>query len=113
MELLKKHHSYILLLASISIGGLTGIYRPDLAMYLKPFVQIYMNLLYISVVPTVFTGIIASITANENTVGLKKTLACSFLVFSILTAAAALLALVIFPSCWGFPFTAPEIWGHR
>lgn len=95
MKNLSNHRSYLLLLSSILAGGIIGLYFPNISNHLKPLGEIYMNFIYVSIVPTVFLGIVSSVISNENISVLKKVFSYSFLVFLIFTLAAVLLALLL------------------
>lgn len=53
-EILKNYSGIILLLAGIVIGSFIGIFFPGSVVYLKPLGDIFLNLLFVSVVPLVF-----------------------------------------------------------
>ena len=50
---LEPYKSSIILLSALLVGGMIGIYSPDFAMKLKPFGQIFLNLLFMIIVPLV------------------------------------------------------------
>ncbi len=53
-EVLKNYSGILLLLLGISVGSIIGIAAPDIVDYIKPLGDIFLNLLFVSVVPLVF-----------------------------------------------------------
>ncbi|WP_076415280.1 dicarboxylate/amino acid:cation symporter [Shewanella sp. UCD-KL12] len=58
---LQPYRSSIILLAALSLGGVTGIIIPDIALKLKPIGQIFLNLLFMIIVPLVAISVTSSI----------------------------------------------------
>lgn len=56
-EVLKNYASTIAMLAGVLAGGLIGAFWPAAAPYLKPFGDIFLNLLFVLVIPMVFCSI--------------------------------------------------------
>lgn len=52
-----NYSNIILLLIGIFIGSLVGIFAPDFVTYLKPIGDIFLNLLFVTVIPLVFFAI--------------------------------------------------------
>lgn len=53
-EVLKNYSGIIFLLLGITIGSIIGIVAPGFVEYIKPLGDIFLNLLFVSVVPLVF-----------------------------------------------------------
>ena len=85
----QNYKSTILLLAGVIIGGLLGFYCPAVVPWLKPVGDIFLNLMFVLIVPMVFLSMASSIcTLNKgNMVGnvLGKSL-IYFVVVAIITA---------------------------
>ena len=103
--ILNNYSSIILLLIGISIGSLIGLYLPQWVPYIKPFGDIFLNLLFVSVVPLLFFAIASSIANIESGNKLGRILSIMSLVFVVTIALAA--ALTIF-GLWAFPVTATK-----
>ena len=64
-KFLKTYKSVIILLAAIIIGAIVGIAFKEKAAVLKPFGDIFLNLLFVVIVPLIFL----SIRSEERRVG--------------------------------------------
>ena len=62
-KILKNYLFPIIVFVSIIIGTLIGVYAPNFAKEIKPFGDIFLNLMFTIVVPLVFVTI-ASYIAN-------------------------------------------------
>ncbi len=58
---LQPYRSSIILLVALSLGGLLGIALPDVALKLKPIGQVFLNLLFMIIVPLVAISVTSSI----------------------------------------------------
>lgn len=58
---LKPYRSSIILLSALMLGGLIGITLPEFALKLKPLGQIFLNLLFMIIVPLVAISVTSSI----------------------------------------------------
>jgi Na+/H+-dicarboxylate symporter len=73
LSLIKKHHMNEVLktipesyfTSGITIGSIIGIVAPDFVEYIKPLGDIFLNLLFVSVVPLVFFAVSNSIASLE------------------------------------------------
>lgn len=85
----QNYKSTILLLAGVIIGGLLGFYCPAVVPWLKPVGDIFLNLMFVLIVPMVFLSMASSICTlhKGNMVGnvLGKSL-IYFVVVAIITA---------------------------
>ncbi len=84
----------IILLCAIIIGCVLGVCLKENAVILKPFGNVFLNLMYTIVVPLVFFTISSSIANMVNLKRLGKILKYVFLIFIITSAIAAVLMLV-------------------
>ena len=78
----------ILLIVSIGIGSLLGIVLKKDAVVLKPFGDVFLNLLFTAIVPLVFFSIASAVAGMSNMKRLGKILSSMLFVF-ILTGIAA------------------------
>ena len=95
---MKKWKNYlfpIILLCSILLGCILGIILGEKASILKPFGEVFLNLMYTIVVPLVFFTISSSVANMVDMKRLGKILKYVFLVFFITSAIAAILMLLV------------------
>ena len=85
----------LLLLLSVILGSLVGLFFKSSVVYLKPFGEIFLNMMYTVVVPLVFFTISSSIANMINLKRLGKILYTVFLVFFIMSAVAAIYMIVV------------------
>ena len=122
-EVLKNYSGIILLLTGITIGSLIGIFFPQVVSYLKPLGDIFLNLLFVSVVPLVYFAVANSIASVEQGGKFGKiifAMIITFLLF-ILIAALFTIAVVYFFPTEALPSTGSELlndsgdesWGDR
>lgn len=94
---LEPYRSSIILLVALVIGGLLGIYAPSLAGKLQPIGQIFLNLLFMIIVPLVGISVMSSIASMTDLKRLGRIMAIIFIV-SIAMAfipAAGIVALAL------------------
>lgn len=90
----------IILIASIILGGLTGYWIGTNAVHLKPFGEIFLNLIFTAIVPLIFFSVSSAIAQTGSMKKLGK-IACSmavvFLFTGIVAAIYALAVVIFFP----------------
>src|SRR5574344_1375644 len=89
-KVIKNYSFPIILLTSMLLGSIVGIIFKDSATILKPFGDIFLNLLYTIVVPLVFFTIASSIANMISLKRLGKILKNVFIIFIITSVIAAL-----------------------
>ncbi|PKH59350.1 dicarboxylate/amino acid:cation symporter [Shewanella sp. Choline-02u-19] len=77
---LEPYRSSIVLLSALFIGGVIGIVLPDFALELKPIGQIFLNLLFMIIVPLVAISVTSSIARMTDLKKLGAILITLFLV---------------------------------
>ncbi len=92
-SMLKSYRSSLILLGSLIIGALIGIVLGERAQLLKPFGDIFLNMLFTVVVPLVFFSIASAVAAMTDTRRLGRILSIMMMVF-ILTGIVASLIMV-------------------
>ena len=105
----KKIKNYIfpiLLIVSMILGSIVGIFFPNFSENIKPLGDIFLNLMFTLVVPLVFTTIVSSISNMSSIKRLTKILRNTFIIF-IITSFIASLIMLIFSLL--FPVTTPNI----
>ena len=97
----QSYSNIILLLLGITIGSIVGIFFPDAVSYLKPVGDIFLNLLFVTVIPLVFFAIVTSVSAIEQRGKLGRILfamGITFLFFIVLAAIFTVVAVYLFPT---------------
>ena len=89
----KNYRFPLILLSSIIVGCIIGVIFKEDAMNLKPFGTIFINMLYVIVVPLVFFTISSSISSIKSLRRLGKIFRVMFIVFIITSTLAALFML--------------------
>ncbi|WP_294217185.1 dicarboxylate/amino acid:cation symporter [uncultured Chryseobacterium sp.] len=122
-EVLKNYSGILWLLSGIVLGSIIGIAAPGTVPYLKPLGDIFLNLLFVSVVPLVFFAVANSIASLEQQSEFGKivfTMILTFLLFIIIAALFTIGAVYLFPvsgisgSSEALAETASEdSWGNR
>lgn len=87
------YKSSVILLGSMVLGGVIGLFWGKGAKILQPVADIFLNLLYCCVVPLIFCSLTAAIAKMENLVKLRKIL-ITFLIGTILTGVISCLFMV-------------------
>lgn len=77
---LAPYRSSIILLSALMLGGVIGILAPDFALRLKPLGQIFLNLLFMIIVPLVAISVTSSIARMTDLKRLGAILITIFLV---------------------------------
>lgn len=98
--LLKNYSGIFYLLIGISVGSFIGVFFPDWVTYLKPLGDIFLNLLFVSVVPLVYfavTNSIASLEQQSKFGRIFLIMIITFLLFIILAALFTIAAVYLFP----------------
>ncbi len=101
--IIENYSSILLLLLGITIGSLVGIYLPDTISYIKPVGDIFLNLLFVAVIPLLFFAISSAVAQIENSSKLGKILTVMTSVFIVTIAIAAVCTI---GGLWLFPVTA-------
>ncbi|MCD6048056.1 MAG: dicarboxylate symporter family protein [Gammaproteobacteria bacterium] len=94
MPILKNHRFVLILLFAIMAGSLTGLYLGPSASKLKPLGEIFLNLIFTSVIPLVFFSIASAIAEIRETQTLYKITCMMLIVFFLTSLFAALFMLV-------------------
>jgi len=107
MSILKNYWQTILLLLCIIIGAFIGLNNPELALFLKPLGTLFINLIYMIIVPLIFFSIAGAIASNGKINRLGKIMSRALLVFaitSVIAVAFGILSNIIYK-----PLTNEEI----
>lgn len=90
----KNYKSTIILLLSIIIGTIIGLIFKEKACVLSPLGDIFLNLMFVAIVPLIFLTITSSIIKMENPKRLGKIMITILIVFAIMSIIAALIGVV-------------------
>lgn len=105
-SIIKSYGFSILLICSILVGSLVGIRLEGKAVVLKPFGQVFLNALYVAVVPLIFFSIASAVASMLSTGRLLKILGLMLTIFVITGLIAALVMVA------GVSFYKPAQSGH-
>lgn len=89
-----SYRSSFVLLLSIVVGGLVGLYWGEGVSALQPIADTFLNLLYVSVVPLIFFSLTAAIANMDDMKRLGKILGY-FMVGTIITGVVAAIVMII------------------
>lgn len=90
----KNYKSTIILLLSIIIGTIIGLIFKEKACILSPLGDIFLNLMFVVIVPLIFLTITSSIIKMESPKRLGKIMITILIVFAVMSIIAALIAVV-------------------
>ncbi|WP_100332546.1 dicarboxylate/amino acid:cation symporter [Bacillus xiapuensis] len=90
-KFLKSYQFTFLLLAAIMTGGIAGIIFGPKAAVAKPFGDLFLNLMFMIIVPLVFFSIASAIASMDGMKRLGRIMGSIFLVFLITAAIAAVI----------------------
>ncbi|MDL1913072.1 MAG: dicarboxylate/amino acid:cation symporter [Bergeyella sp.] len=96
----KNYSGIIYLLVGISVGSALGIFFPAVTVYVKPLGDVFLNFLFVCVVPLIFFAVAHSISdvLNEGSFGkLFARLIFTFVLFVVLAAIFSISTLYLFP----------------
>lgn len=94
-QLFRSYSFPMILLMSIMMGGGVGYYFPEFSKSLKPFGDIFLNLILTTIVPLIFFSVSSAI-ARASTLGkLGRIFSSMFVIFFFTGMVAASLALII------------------
>ena len=89
----KNYKSTIILLLSIIIGTIIGLIFKEKACVLSPLGDIFLNLMFVVIVPLIFLTITSSIIKMENPKRLGKIMVTILIVFAVMSIIAALIGV--------------------
>lgn len=92
-KVLNNYKGTIILIGAILIGVIIGLIFKEDAVVLKPFGDLFLNLLLMIIVPLIFTTITSAITKMESPKRLKKVITRIFIVFALVSLIAAIIGV--------------------
>ncbi|KPZ69409.1 C4-dicarboxylate transport protein [Shewanella sp. P1-14-1] len=93
-DTLKAYRSSIILLVALMLGGILGFLLPEMAIKLKPIGQIFLNLLFMIIVPLVAVSVMSSIAKMTDLKALGAILA-SIMAVSVMMAMIPAIGIVL------------------
>lgn len=97
MNFLKRAKSYFLpmfLFFSVIAGGLFGFYCPTYTSYLKPLADIFLNLIFTTLVPLIFFSISSAIARVDSIGTIGRIFLYMLVIFSVTGLIVAMLTLI-------------------
>ena len=101
MSILKNYRDSIILLSAVCIGAIIGVQSPETALFVKPLGDIFINMMFVIIVPLVFFSILSAITSAQSMERMKNITLTAFAVF------VSLLFLASLAAYFGFIFFNP------
>lgn len=95
MKFFMNYKTSIILLSGMFIGALVGLIFGEKATILQPIADIFLNLLYVTIVPLIFSSLVSAIANMKNTKTLGKILAVMIPLFLLTGVIAAVYMLII------------------
>jgi len=92
-NILKNYRGTIILLGSIILGGIVGLILGEKATVLSPFGDIFINLMFVVIVPLIFLTITTAIIKMENPKRLGKIMSRIVVAFVIMSTISALIGV--------------------
>lgn len=108
----KSYKSTIILLASIMAGGIIGLVFGEKATVLKPLGDLFINMMFMIVIPLVFfsiTSAIASMTSGKRFGKIMTSMVSVFVLTGLIAAVFALMGAKIFPPSEGVSIQMEEV----
>ncbi|MBE8722281.1 dicarboxylate/amino acid:cation symporter [Sphingobacterium pedocola] len=99
-EILKNYSNIIQLLVGIIVGSIIGLLLPSVVPFIKPLGDIFLNLLFVAVIPLLFFAIsssVANIESNNKLGRILGTMSAVFVATIVIAAIATIIGLWIFP----------------
>lgn len=94
MKVIKNYWQTILLVGGMIIGAVIGLWKPEWALQLKPLGELFLNLIFMLIVPFIFFSISAAIANVGKLKRLEKIMTRALLVFALTSVVAVVLGLV-------------------
>lgn len=91
-KILKNYSSMIAMLSGVVLGGVCGILWKDVALAVKPVGDIFLNLLFVLVVPMVFFSVTTAFCKMRSGAGIGRTLSRTLGAFVLMWIAAGIIA---------------------
>lgn len=104
-EILRTYKNIILLLGGILIGSILGVYAPSLIPFLKPIGDIFLNLIFVAIIPLLFFAITASVANIKKDQPLGRVI---FVMSAVFISTIIIVSLYTIAAVWLFPIAGLE-----
>ncbi|WP_421250374.1 dicarboxylate/amino acid:cation symporter [Aeromonas sp. 600584] len=107
----EPYKASIVLLISLAIGGVLGVYIPETALKLQPIGKIFLNLLFMIIVPLVSVSVMSSIAGMSDLKKLGKILTVIFfvsIIMALIPAAGVVGLATLFDPAQGVTITLAD-----
>lgn len=104
-EILRNYKNIILLLGGILIGSLLGVYAPALIPFLKPIGDIFLNLIFVAIIPLLFFAITASVANIKKNQPLGRVI---FVMSAVFISTIVIVSVYTIAAVWLFPIAGLE-----
>lgn len=104
-KVFRNYKSMLILFGGVILGGIVGLVLKEDAKMLKPFGDIFLNMLLVVVVPLIFLTITSSIYKMKQPKRIGKILITTFLIFMVTSLVAVLVGIV---STYSFRIVNPS-----
>lgn len=94
MKWMKNYQSSLKLLAGIMVGGIIGIFFSEFAIYLEPIGRLFLNMIFVLIVPLVFCSMSLAVAGDQGRGRMKKILGATLITF-LFTAVIAVTLMTI------------------
>lgn len=91
MSFLKNYKSSLLLLSGIIVGAIIGIFFNDVALFLEPLGKLFLNFIFVLIIPLVFCSMSLAVANNQGMKRIKKIIGVTLLTFLGTTLVAVIL----------------------
>lgn len=94
-KIIENYGSILLLLLGITLGSFIGLWLPNYVEYIKPLGDIFLNLLFVSIIPLLFFAISSSVANIQGENKLGKIIGLMSMVFIITIVIAAVVTIAV------------------
>jgi Na+/H+-dicarboxylate symporter len=104
IKFLRNYCFPLVLILAIVLGGITGYYFGHVTPYLKPFGDIFLNLIFTAIVPLIFLSISSAVAKVRSIHTLGRIFSCMAVVFlftGFIAAISSLFFVILFPPAQG------------
>ena len=105
MKVIRNYKSTLILLFSIIVGAIIGVMLEEDVSVLKPFGDLFLNMLLVIIVPLIFLSIVTSIYKMKQPKRIGKILITTFILFLVTSVIAVLIGVV---STYSFKLVSSE-----
>lgn len=94
-KIFKNYRTLILLIIGITVGTIIGLIFKERAVVLKPFGQLFLNMMFTAVVPLVFFSLASSVAKMTNMHRLGKILSHTLIIFIVTAIIASIFIIIV------------------